>query len=138
MKISPSCTRKSGLFSSFSLPSYYLVILYYYSEEAERCYNDLMSQWSEEDDMCQQILDKVFETIDAVLLEKLEANADLEQHILEQRKSLVETLYSLFSDLQTKPTVWKAIGADVLRLISSDRSSAPTADSLTPKIGSRY
>lgn len=97
-----------------------------------------MDQWSEEDDMCQQILDKVFETIDSVLLEKLEANADLEQHILEQRKTLVETLYSLFSDLQTKPTGWKAIEADVLQLISNDRRSSAPADNLTPKIGSRY
>ena len=68
-------------------------------EEADRCYGGLTQQWQEEEDMLRQVLAKVAETVECTLMERLEASAELEEELLQRRRSLVEQLLSRSSSL---------------------------------------
>lgn len=84
-------------------------------EEAIGSYDDLMQQWQEEDDMIRQVLEKVFETIESTLMEKLEANIELEEELLQSRKSQVEHLASQSSSLKSDQALWSQLDTSAFR-----------------------
>lgn len=77
-------------------------------------YESLMLQWEEEDGMIRQVMDKVFETMDSTLMEKLEANAELEEELLQHRKSQVEQLISYTSSLKIDQSLWNRLDTDFM------------------------
>jgi hypothetical protein len=81
-------------------------------EEADQSYESIMMQWSEEDEMIRQVMEKVFETIDSALMDKLEANAELEDELLQNRKSQVEQLMSYTASLKIDQSLWKLLDSN--------------------------
>ena len=86
-----------------------------FREEADQCYESLMMQWDEEDEMIRQVMEKVFETMDSTLMEKLEANAQLEEDLLQNRKSQVEQLVSYTSSLKIDQSLWNLLDTNFIR-----------------------
>lgn len=74
-----------------------------------------MQQWEEEDEMIRQVLEKVFETIESTLMEKLEANLELEEELLQSRKSQVERLASQTSSLKSDQALWSQLDTNAFR-----------------------
>ena len=69
--------------------------------------------------MVLQVVDNVFETMDSALMEKLEANADLEADLLQSRKTLLEQLISYTSSLKTDQSLWKLLDTHLARTLGS-------------------
>lgn len=74
-----------------------------------------MMQWEEEDEMIRQVMEKVFETMDSTLMEKLEANAELEEELLQNRKLQVEQLVSYTSSLKIDQSLWNLLDTNFMR-----------------------
>ena len=80
-----------------------------YNEEAERCQEDLMTQWKEEDDMCLRVLDEIRETMESALIEKMDRNGVEQFDLLKQRKSHLNHLDSIVCDLKNDKSIWELI-----------------------------
>lgn len=69
--------------------------------------------------MIRQVMEKVFETIDSALMDKLEANAGLEDELLQNRKSQVEQLISYTASLKIDQSLWTLLDNNLMTSLDS-------------------
>lgn len=74
-----------------------------------------MEEWDEEDQMICHVMEKVFETIESTLFQRLEANVELEEELLQNRKSQVEDLVTRTSSLKADHSLWTLLDTNVFR-----------------------